>query len=269
MHMLCKKDFSSDEMDTLRRSSNPTTVVTPNGEVQTNEEAQVYVHDLDLFVTVKITRGHASSSVTWKGSAKKMEIPTSGPALKHHGWGDPLRDLPEWLQDFTENLEDTETPVPAHGSHDSDSEPLRKWYPSQGSTVFEHTSKKKRNCELCLRTKMTRAPCRRRTGDAVPRATEVGDLKTAAESRNNHRYAVVVQDLATQWIQSYPCKKKTSQETERSSRKFLQPSEQLKVIYCDNSWNLAHSVKIYHGITELQHLLDLRRTVLLKELHAV
>ena len=32
-------------------------------------------------------------------------------------------------------------------------------------------------------------------------------------SRNNHRYAVVVQDLATQWIQAYPCKnKKTSQE---------------------------------------------------------
>ena len=32
----------------------PTTVVTANGEVQTNQEAQVYVHDLDLFVTVQI-----------------------------------------------------------------------------------------------------------------------------------------------------------------------------------------------------------------------
>ena len=30
-------------------------------------------------------------------------------------------DLPEWLE-FTENLEFTETPVPAHVSHDSDSE---------------------------------------------------------------------------------------------------------------------------------------------------
>ena len=29
-------------------------MVTANGEVQTNEEAQVYVHDLDLFVTVQI-----------------------------------------------------------------------------------------------------------------------------------------------------------------------------------------------------------------------
>ena len=32
----------------------PTTVVEANGEVQTNDEAQVYVHDLDLFVTVQI-----------------------------------------------------------------------------------------------------------------------------------------------------------------------------------------------------------------------
>ena len=54
MHMLNKKDLSSDEMDTLWRSRNPTTVVTANGEVQTNEEGQVYVHDLDLFVTVQL-----------------------------------------------------------------------------------------------------------------------------------------------------------------------------------------------------------------------
>ena len=54
MHKLNKKDLRSDEMDTLRRSRNPTTVVAANGEVQTNEEAQVYVHDLDLFVAVQL-----------------------------------------------------------------------------------------------------------------------------------------------------------------------------------------------------------------------
>ena len=54
MHLLSKKDLSSDELDTLRRSRNPATVVTANGEVQANEEAQVYVHDLDLFVTVQL-----------------------------------------------------------------------------------------------------------------------------------------------------------------------------------------------------------------------
>ena len=54
MHMLSKKDSSSDEMDTLRRSRTPTTVLTANGEVQTNEEAQVYVQNLDLFITVQL-----------------------------------------------------------------------------------------------------------------------------------------------------------------------------------------------------------------------
>ena len=55
------------------------------------------------------------------------------------------------------------------------------------------------------------------------------------ESRNNHSYAVVVQDLATQWIQSYPCRTKTSQETQRSLQKFLEPDWKLQVIYTDNS----------------------------------
>ena len=91
-------------------------------------------------------------------------------------------------------------------------------------------------------TKITRAPCRRRNGEAVPRAVNFGDLITAdhkvlsdnCESRNNHRYAVVVQDLATQWIQAYPCKNKTSQETQRSLQKFLEPERKPKVIYTAN-----------------------------------
>ena len=53
MHMMSKKELSSDELDTLRRSRNPTVVLTAKGEVHTNEEAQVYAHDLNLFVTVQ------------------------------------------------------------------------------------------------------------------------------------------------------------------------------------------------------------------------
>ena len=102
---------------------------------------------------------------------------------------------------------------------------------------------KDRNCEICKRTKITRAPCRRRNGETVPRAVIFGDLIKAdhkvlsdnCESRNNHRYAVVVQDLATQWIQAYPCKNKTSQETQSSLQKFLEPERKPKVIYTDNS----------------------------------
>ena len=96
---------------------------------------------------------------------------------------------------------------------------------------------KDRYCHVCLRIKITRTPCRRRTCEAVPRAEKFGDLIPAdnkilneeGESRNNHQYAVVVQDLATQWIPSYPCVTKTSQETEQSSRNFFEPSERPNV----------------------------------------
>ena len=43
MHMISKKDLNSAEMDTLTKSFSPTTVITANGEVQTHEEATVYV----------------------------------------------------------------------------------------------------------------------------------------------------------------------------------------------------------------------------------
>ena len=43
MHMISKKDLSDDEMDTLTKSCSPTIVITTNGEVQTHEEAIVYV----------------------------------------------------------------------------------------------------------------------------------------------------------------------------------------------------------------------------------
>ena len=99
---------------------------------------------------------------------------------------------------------------------------------------------------------MTGAPCRRRIGGAVPRAEIFGDLKTAdhkvlsqsCESRNNHRYAIVVQDLATQWIQLYPCKTKTSQETQRSLQKFLEPNRKPKVIYTDNSLEFGKACEV-------------------------
>ena len=58
-------------------------------------------------------------------------------------------------------------------------------------------------------------------------------LNEGGESRNNHRYATVVQDLAIQRIQSYPCKTKTSQRqkgvyesfsSRRKSHKSFTPS---------------------------------------------
>ena len=54
MHMISKKDSSNAEMDTLTKSGSPTIVITANGEVQTHEEAIVYVKELDIFLTMKV-----------------------------------------------------------------------------------------------------------------------------------------------------------------------------------------------------------------------
>ena len=54
MHMISKKDLSEAEMDTLTKSCSPTIVITANGEVQTQEEAIVYVKELDIFLTMKV-----------------------------------------------------------------------------------------------------------------------------------------------------------------------------------------------------------------------
>ena len=54
MHMISKKDLRDAEMDSSTKSCSPTIVITANGEVQTHEEATVYVKELDIFLTMKI-----------------------------------------------------------------------------------------------------------------------------------------------------------------------------------------------------------------------
>ena len=113
--------------------------------------------------------------------------------------------------------------------------------PCSGEHSFFTHFPKDPNCAICLKTKITKASCRRRAKAVTPRTDNFGDLMTAdqkvlseeSESRNNHRYAVVVQDLATKWLQSYPCKTKTSQETQNNLMKFLEPARKPKVIYTD------------------------------------
>ena len=355
MHMISKKDLSDAEMDTLTKSCSPTIVITANGEVQTHEEAIVYVKELCIFLSMKVLdntpavlslgklcdengysyewingqkphlikdgiriicntenfvpivvpglsssssgssstlrtpmkqESHSSSSSSSSPSSPTVgeiqvreredapnsdisPVPVSNLVDDRSGQPEEIQankipkpnkketaierrnpcdsEIPEWLQEFRENLVDDEIPLQG-GSHTSSSheaslEPTTKRREDLGKHNVHTHFPKDRNCEICKRTKITRAPCRRRNGEAVPRAANFGDLITAdhkvlsdnCESRNNHRYAVVVQDLATQWIQAYPCKNKTSQETQKSLQKFLEPERKPKVIYTDNS----------------------------------
>ena len=52
MHMISKTDLSDAPIDILTCS--PMTVLTANGEVQTHEEATVYVKELDIFLSIKV-----------------------------------------------------------------------------------------------------------------------------------------------------------------------------------------------------------------------
>ena len=54
MPMISKKVLNSAEMDTLTKSCSSTMVITASGEVQTHEEATVYVKELDTFLTMKV-----------------------------------------------------------------------------------------------------------------------------------------------------------------------------------------------------------------------
>ena len=274
--------------DTLRRCRTPTTVVTANGELPTNEEAHGHVHDLDLFVTVQLPdntpavlplgklcseQGYAyacingqdphltqngktitskmdncvllvvpglsssssSSSAStsrpkdqsnFSGESETSSDPMTTRSAKHAcgkpmqtnpdeqasgnrvsahkedemNEEDPTQGIPDWLQSFTDNLEELDTHVPAHSPEraisDSEGDASKLETQKRKHSICSHFTKD-RNYDICLRTKITRVPCRRRNEGSIPRAEKLGDLITTdhkvlnvgSESRNNHQYA--------------------------------------------------------------------------------
>ena len=275
--MVSKKDLNSAQLETMRTSRNPTTVVTANGEVLTKEEATVYVKELDFswqwwFLKIhpqfsrseKPCEDHGNTYHWTSGqkphhikNGKKINCNTAnyvpfvvlGPSTSSSTSCSPtssasssqdtvattehpatersesmsaadteipnknddneelrselLQDVPDWLQEFKENLVDKSVP-PLQYSPSSSHELLldsRANGVSGKHSIYTHFPKD-RNCDICLRTKITRASCRTRTGAVVPTAENFGNLMIAdhkvlsegCESRNNNRYAVVVQD---------------------------------------------------------------------------
>ena len=64
---------------------------------------------------------------------------------------------------------------------------LEKWCQNQGSTVLRHTSRKIEIGDVCLRTKITKACCRTRTGEAQLRAQKFGGLITRQITKSSMR----------------------------------------------------------------------------------
>ena len=83
MHMISKKDLSDAEMGTLTKSCSPTIVITANGEVQTHEEAIVYVKELDIFLTMKVL-DNTPAVLSLGKLAMKTDILMNGSMVKNH-----------------------------------------------------------------------------------------------------------------------------------------------------------------------------------------
>ena len=83
---------------------------------------------------------------------------------------DPTQGIPDSLQWFTDNLEDLETKVSAHSSEreNSDSKGAAKVMTNRKHSIHIHVTKD-RNCEVCLKTKITGIPCSKRDEGSIPR----------------------------------------------------------------------------------------------------
>ena len=162
-------------------SSSPTTTVSSDFETRETEDATN--SDISPVPVSKLVDDGSGQPEETQAN----KIPKTNKKETTIERGNPLcsdnSEIPEWLQEFRENLVDDEIPLQggshASSSHEVSLEPTTKRPEDLGKHNVHTHFPKDRNCEICERTTITRAPCRRRTSEAVPRATNFGDLITA------------------------------------------------------------------------------------------
>ena len=151
-------------------------------------------------------------------------VPTVVPSVTHteDAPGNRLHQLLERLKPSREGIsegassstDDVPTPAKPPLMRTSARPSLNK--PGGKHNLHTHFPKDPK-CDVCKRTKITRAFCKKNCG-RTRRSSNAENIKAfiAADqkafneendSRLRQRSSVVVQDLATQWIQSYPRKK--------------------------------------------------------------
>ena len=200
--------------------------------------------------TVEVTSNHSG---LWAASLTPTALPQASSQSSPRRAGDPagktkeltpsdrdatqassdrLKDLPEWLEEFTEHFGGSPINILwkcQRRSSRTTSDPLSS-NKSKGTHHFSNFPKDP-NCEIRKRTEITRVPCRLNFKSHISGATKFGDIITAdhkilneeVESRNSQRYAFVVQVLALNGIKVTHARTKTSHETARNLRQFLDP----------------------------------------------
>ena len=81
MHMFSRKDMNSADLETVRVSRSPTTVVTANGEVQTKKRNDRVCRRIGLICDSTASRRYTSH---WENSVKITDIPSSGQVASNH-----------------------------------------------------------------------------------------------------------------------------------------------------------------------------------------
>ena len=179
-------------------STTPTTTVLSDSETRANE----YLSGIDSH-SVPLSSSHVERIERGDPLLPKPTKNTKPSKNENHEkeQGNPLcSDIPEWLREFRENLVDDRVPERRDSHASSSREPSSEPTPARSVDLGKHSSLKTESTRFVRGPKL-QGP---RAEDAVADPYLV--LSESCESRNNHRHAIVVQDLATQWIQSYPCK---------------------------------------------------------------
>ena len=126
---------------------------------------------------------------------------------------------------------------------------------------------KDRNCEICQRTKITRAPRRRRNGGAVLRAEN--QITKFSEKAVNLESIIDMQSWCRTWPANGSSRIRAKQKLHRKHNGACKSSwsqmGSLKSFTLTIPENLAKPVKIFPGTTARLHHTDLRQMVLPKE----
>ena len=151
-------------------STSPTTNVSSDSETRARED----LCGIDSY-PVSVSSKHVERKERGDPLTKPTKNPKPNKNKDHElERGDLFcSEIPERLQEFRENLVDDRVPERRDSHAGSSNELSLEPTPTRSVDLGKHSFfthfPEDRNFEICQRTKITRAPCRRRTGGAVPR----------------------------------------------------------------------------------------------------
>ena len=125
MLVVSKKDFDSAELETVRTSRSPTTVLTANGEVQTRNEATGTRQAIGIFRQWLCFFKKLPQWFPWWNSVRTMGIHTTGSAVENHISSEMAKELiticrtmyHSWFLEFQRVLPQQGLHLPRHHLH--------------------------------------------------------------------------------------------------------------------------------------------------------